>query len=366
MALIKCPECGKEVSDRSDVCIHCGYPIKGNIEKIADEKIEEDEYYFTICNKCGNFAFTNKLRILNTIKSIGFPTCMWCGGEIKILAGKRKWMIKNEFERESIVWEETQRVLSNPKFDVQAANTHGKGNGIRPDLDLQGYCPKCAAEYSKSKALRKGLTNCEFCGSEIKYSDMLASDFIELFVKEKERLGIGNLINDEPVCIFIRKIFNLEDGEFSEELFHKRYDTTSCVDNPLKNSSNMAPKSMLTDTENTICMIVGLIGSLVCFFGFVLNDHSFLAFVTASLCIAFGMWRSTKLSDEMQRQIGEIERQKEIKKKNRTGNISCPYCNSNNIQKITAIGRAVSISAMGAASSKLGKQWHCNNCNSNF
>lgn len=28
MALISCPECGKEISDQSDVCIHCGYPIK--------------------------------------------------------------------------------------------------------------------------------------------------------------------------------------------------------------------------------------------------------------------------------------------------------------------------------------------------
>lgn len=26
--LIKCPECGKEVSDKADVCIHCGCPIK--------------------------------------------------------------------------------------------------------------------------------------------------------------------------------------------------------------------------------------------------------------------------------------------------------------------------------------------------
>ena len=27
MALIKCPECKREVSDKAEVCIHCGYPI---------------------------------------------------------------------------------------------------------------------------------------------------------------------------------------------------------------------------------------------------------------------------------------------------------------------------------------------------
>lgn len=27
MALIKCPECGKEISDKAPACIHCGYPL---------------------------------------------------------------------------------------------------------------------------------------------------------------------------------------------------------------------------------------------------------------------------------------------------------------------------------------------------
>lgn len=28
--LIECPECGKEVSDKSKVCIGCGYPLADN------------------------------------------------------------------------------------------------------------------------------------------------------------------------------------------------------------------------------------------------------------------------------------------------------------------------------------------------
>lgn len=27
MALIKCPECNREISDKSKACIHCGYPL---------------------------------------------------------------------------------------------------------------------------------------------------------------------------------------------------------------------------------------------------------------------------------------------------------------------------------------------------
>lgn len=32
MALIKCPECGKEVSDKASTCIHCGCPLSAQKE----------------------------------------------------------------------------------------------------------------------------------------------------------------------------------------------------------------------------------------------------------------------------------------------------------------------------------------------
>lgn len=27
MALIKCPECGKMISDKAQFCVECGYPV---------------------------------------------------------------------------------------------------------------------------------------------------------------------------------------------------------------------------------------------------------------------------------------------------------------------------------------------------
>ena len=41
MALIKCVDCGKEISDTSKVCIHCGSPV----EKQA------------ICKECGKLLY---------------------------------------------------------------------------------------------------------------------------------------------------------------------------------------------------------------------------------------------------------------------------------------------------------------------
>lgn len=46
--------------------------------------------------------------------------------------------------------------------------------------------------------------------------------------------------------------------------------------------------------------------------------------------------------------------------------IKCPYCQSTDVKKISTFNRSISISFAGVASGKIGKQWHCNKCTSNF
>ncbi len=37
MALVKCPECGKEVSDLANACPNCGYGVKAHFDKIKQD-----------------------------------------------------------------------------------------------------------------------------------------------------------------------------------------------------------------------------------------------------------------------------------------------------------------------------------------
>ena len=47
--------------------------------------------------------------------------------------------------------------------------------------------------------------------------------------------------------------------------------------------------------------------------------------------------------------------------------ITCPYCHSTNTKKISGISKAGSVALFGVfAVGKVSKQWHCNNCNSDF
>lgn len=63
MALIICPECGKEISDKSSNCIHCGFPIQSSTipssinESILKQAIEKGEVqsikYIRSATGCG-------------------------------------------------------------------------------------------------------------------------------------------------------------------------------------------------------------------------------------------------------------------------------------------------------------------------
>lgn len=53
MALIKCPECGREISDKAEICIGCGFPIKEHLHDFEEKHEEECEENFTYCKFCG-------------------------------------------------------------------------------------------------------------------------------------------------------------------------------------------------------------------------------------------------------------------------------------------------------------------------
>jgi DNA-directed RNA polymerase subunit RPC12/RpoP len=73
MALIKCCECSKEISDKAASCIHCGAPI------IAEKKEELIQ-----CYKCGSTELTAQKKGYSGGKALG--GALLTGG-IGLLAG---------------------------------------------------------------------------------------------------------------------------------------------------------------------------------------------------------------------------------------------------------------------------------------
>ena len=67
MALIKCKECGKEISDKSKTCIYCGNPIAKIIHcKECGKEIEANDNRCPNCG-CVNYARMRKIVIIASI-----------------------------------------------------------------------------------------------------------------------------------------------------------------------------------------------------------------------------------------------------------------------------------------------------------
>lgn len=55
-----------------------------------------------------------------------------------------------------------------------------------------------------------------------------------------------------------------------------------------------------------------------------------------------------------------------IKQTCNTITVSCPYCQQTNTTKISTTSKVVNTAIWGIFGTKRHKEWHCNNCNSDF
>lgn len=79
MALIKCPECGKEISDKSEICIGCGFPIKEHLREIEEAETEEKRKREQKEKEQRELEEKYRCRSCNEQNEIGEDYCVYCG-----------------------------------------------------------------------------------------------------------------------------------------------------------------------------------------------------------------------------------------------------------------------------------------------
>jgi predicted amidophosphoribosyltransferase len=107
MAMIKCPECGEEISDQAKTCPHCGYELKTAVKTTDLEPLKKEPANGALClvaGLCsiviGVFTIAMVIGIVFIIAgiiaisaSVGFfkgfrhGTCPYCGKPVKVIDG---------------------------------------------------------------------------------------------------------------------------------------------------------------------------------------------------------------------------------------------------------------------------------------
>lgn len=133
MSLINCPECKKQISDKSKICVACGFPINEFLKKEAEEK---KKY---ICIKC------------KTQNKIGSKYCFNCGNSINYTANKE------------------EPKANNSKKEVEEVKEEDKFNGIYRysfwGNPIEVYCPRCGSEncsYFTEQKIIPGKTKTKY------------------------------------------------------------------------------------------------------------------------------------------------------------------------------------------------------------
>lgn len=140
MALIKCPECQSEVSDKAKTCPKCGYPI----DEIA--KNEPSSTGMNICPKCGKII-------------AGKEKCPDCGTKmINCHCTEDDWttiMLEGSLEK----WEQQMRmkyVVNSKEYDNNLFNSR-----LQSEKDENDYYDNLMEKAPESSPTIK----CPYCNS---------------------------------------------------------------------------------------------------------------------------------------------------------------------------------------------------------
>lgn len=123
MALIRCPECDKEISDKADICVNCGFPIKKYLEeqkeKEEKEKKLKEKYWCPACYKQNE---------------IGSDYCAFCGFRLTPYVQIQQDQLDNELVKK-------EKVVEQPKKEFHGIYRYGLFSGKQ-----EVYCPRCGSE----------------------------------------------------------------------------------------------------------------------------------------------------------------------------------------------------------------------------
>lgn len=296
MALIKCPECGREnVSDSADICPNCGYGINAHFKR------KKEVIYVSLLEPSDYNKIADGRGISHKIFSDGIED-----------GAKGKLNYKEDYD----YWVENRRLFTQQRgYKVTEYIIDGdcliNTNGISRETIPDG-------EYFKADCTRP----CVYDGT--------LTDHI---------------------------IFN-EDGTYVDKTDVKAGTSGTYI----RRKDLIAKRSR--NTGNRSCCYLIYKGQY-CLSTYVQTNSSILEDAKL-LCNEL----DNKPYNSEFTGVAEIKEEtlwkQAVRKNDDAKGVICPYCKSANCSKIGTLSRGFSFSIFGFGSSKVGKQWHCRNCKSDF
>jgi len=172
MALIKCPECGAEVSDKARACIHCGYPFDNTVSSDNSVQKSNNKKVVIPCCKGANNELV-AIKIVRQITGMGLA-------EAKNLVESSNPVVVDKVDQYTAMQIAEQFISEGVNAQVIDSNEKIQVNNIQIKKEPQApRCPKCGstsiATVNRGFSLIWGFLGsgtpvnvCQSCGHKFK------------------------------------------------------------------------------------------------------------------------------------------------------------------------------------------------------
>lgn len=114
-----------------------------------------------------------------------------------------------------------------------------------------------------------------------------------------------------------------------------------------------------------ICIIIAIIDYNIMIKQEDGSNNAIITAIILSVCILFGIICVVMVNINNTKENNTHNNLNNLHSKNII--VKCPYCGSRNTKKISKMSKASSVAVFGVlAAGKVVKEWHCNNCKSDF
>lgn len=174
MALIKCPECGKEISDKAFVCISCGYPLNSEQTSSLNSSSTSNQLNYKPHLVNIKLLSVEKKKEVTAIAAIRKYTGLGLGETRKVIDNAPSIIIK-DFPKNYAL--EIVPELENSGITLQIIDNN---EVIKETVEYTPKCPTCGSEsiieISKTSKFASAVTfglfsktsrcqfKCEKCG----------------------------------------------------------------------------------------------------------------------------------------------------------------------------------------------------------
>lgn len=226
------------------------------------------------------------------------------------------------------------------------------------------YCCKCGEIYSDESEYYYRST-CAHCGTFLSSDDMTSQRFKCLSESEKDEYELDVLEAVKKSDMFDEELYNKYSCHGTPFFYYcHRYDKYEELSGIRKENP---PEDKGCGT--VFALLFGAIAFI--WFGFavilpMMDEHPFIALLYGLVVLLFGLFGQTIIPIWFPNHTKEQENKRAEKYRSRHG-ATCPYCKSIDTYKISNISKGVAVGIFGKyALHRAYKQWHCNNCSSDF